>query len=100
MQEMGPIFWKVAGVYLLGVNLVALVLFALDKLKARSGRWRIPERTLLLSAWLGGSLGAYLGMVLFHHKTLKRKFSITVPLLLLVHILLAIGIFLHLRGIV
>lgn len=76
--------------WLLLINLAAFVLFGVDKRRARRGAWRISENTLLLSAALGGSLGALLGMRLFHHKTLHRKFSIGVPLLLVLDAALAV----------
>lgn len=63
-------------------NLIAFALMGLDKAKARRGRWRIPEKTLFLSAILGGSVGAMLGMSLFRHKTLHRRFRWGMPLIL------------------
>ena len=69
--------------YLLAVNILAFVLFGADKQKARRNAWRIPEKTLILSAVIGGSVGAILGMRFFHHKT---KFAIGVPVILLVQI--------------
>ena len=64
------------------------VMFA-DKQIARRGHWRIPERTLLLIAALGGSLGSLLGMYLFHHKTRHPKFTVGIPLILVLQIFLA-----------
>lgn len=64
------------------INLAALLLCAADKLRAKKGRWRIPEDTLLLSALLGGSAGLLAGMLLFRHKTKHKKFTLLVPLLL------------------
>ena len=55
--------------YLLAVNILAFVLFGVDKQKARRNKWRIPEKTLILSAVIGGSVGAILGMRFFHHKS-------------------------------
>lgn len=75
-------------IYLAVLNAAAFILYGMDKRRAKRGKWRIPERTLLLSAFLGGSLGAALGMVLFHHKTHKSKFRIGVPLALLLWILI------------
>lgn len=77
-------------IYLLAVNLLALALFALDKRRACRGQWRIPERTLLALAVAGGSPGAWLGMRLFHHKTRHRRFSIGVPLILLLQLAAAL----------
>ena len=65
--------------YFLAVNLLAFCLFGLDKWKAIHGRWRISEKTLLLSALSGGFLGAFLGMHYFHHKTRHKTFVYGVP---------------------
>lgn len=64
----------------LAANLFAFALYGLDKRKAKRGDWRIPERTLLLSAWLLGGAGAWLGMQTFRHKTKHLRFVIGVPL--------------------
>lgn len=72
--------------YLLAVNILAFVLFGIDKQKARRNLWRIPEKTLLLSALIGGSAGAILGMQFFHHKKRKPKFAVGVPVILVVEI--------------
>ena len=67
--------------YLLIINLLGLVLYALDKAKSkRKGSCRIPERVLLWVARLGGGLGCWLGMMLFRHKTKHNRFMILVPL--------------------
>ena len=58
-------------------------------------RHRIPERNLFLGAIAGGSLGALLGMRVFHHKTLHRSFRIGIPLILAVQILISAGLFLY-----
>lgn len=71
-------------VYVAVMNVAAFVLFGWDKSQARKHARRVPERRLLLLAWLGGALGAYSGMRVFHHKTLKRKFTLVVtPLMVL-----------------
>ena len=79
--------------YLLLINAAGLLLMLTDKQKAKRGWWRIPEATLMGIAAVGGSLGTYLGMRLFHHKTKHPKFSIGVPLLLAIHVLLGIVIY-------
>ncbi len=71
--------------YLIVINIVTWIAFGLDKWKAKSGKWRIPERTLLLLALAGGSLGALAGMIMFRHKTRKAKFFISVPVMFVVH---------------
>lgn len=69
--------------YAAGINGIAFCAYGLDKRRAVREEWRISERTLLLLAFLGGAAGAFLGMKVFHHKTRHRKFSLGVPLLLL-----------------
>ena len=75
---------------LAAVNLLAFALYGVDKVKAKKGAWRIPAATLLLVAFLGGSVGALLGMEVFRHKTRHAKFRILVPLFLILHIALAV----------
>ena len=70
-------------VYLLEINVVALLLSAIDKACARKAIWRVSEVTLLLSAVLGGSVGLLLGILLFRHKTKHNRFRIGVPMILL-----------------
>lgn len=80
--------------YLLLINAAAFLLMLADKRKARKNRWRIPERTLILTALLGGSIGALLGMYTFRHKTRHPKFTLGIPAILLAQLSLAIWIFL------
>ena len=68
--------------YLLLINAAAFILMLVDKIKAKKNLWRIKESTLMLSAVLGGSIGALAGMYTFRHKTLHHKFSIGIPLIL------------------
>ena len=72
--------------YLLAINAVAFFAYGIDKLKARKGWWRIPEATLLLLAIIGGSIGAWLGMKVWHHKTMHKKFRYGLPLILLLQL--------------
>ena len=76
--------------YLLIVNALSFLFMLTDKIKAVKGRWRIPERTLLGLCAIGGSLGGMLAMRLFRHKTLHPQFSIGIPVLLAVHIIVLI----------
>lgn len=69
-------------VYLLIVNIVAIVAYGVDKLKAKKNKWRISENTLLLIALVGGSIGAYLAMKLWRHKTNHKKFKYGIPLII------------------
>ena len=73
---------KLLGYYLLIINAAGFLIMCVDKLLAKKEARRVPERTLLWIAALGGSFGSLLGMLLAHHKTRKPQFYITVPLLL------------------
>ena len=70
--------------YLLGINAVTFIVYGIDKYKAKKARWRIPEATLLLLAVLGGSIGAWMGMKVWHHKTKHKKFKYGIPAILLI----------------
>ena len=74
--------------YIVVINLVSFMMFGIDKYKARRGQWRISEATLLAVAAIGGSIGAWMGMKVWHHKTLHSKFRYGVQIILLVHIAL------------
>ena len=74
--------------YLIGINVLTFLLYGIDKWKARRGKWRIPEDTLIWLAIVGGSIGALLGMNLFSHKTQHKKFTLGVPAILLVQVTL------------
>ena len=75
-------------VYLLAINLIGLLVMYIDKKKAQYGRWRIPEKTLLIIALLGGSIGTISGMYLFRHKTQKLKFTLGFPTILISEIVI------------
>jgi len=70
---------KAIPLYLILINLIAFLLMYVDKQKAIKRQYRIPESVLLWSAFLGGAIGAYLGMKMFHHKTKHIKFTLGVP---------------------
>ena len=72
--------------YLLAVNVLTFIVYGVDKWKARRGRWRVPEASLLGLAALGGSVGAWLAMQLFRHKTQKKKFRYGVPVLFVLQV--------------
>ena len=82
-------------VYLLVMNVAAFLIMGADKKRAIAQKRRIPEKTLFLLALLGGSLGAYMGMQSFRHKTKHLKFTIGLPAILVVH--LALGFYLVIR---
>ena len=80
-------FWHFVTIYYCFINALSIACFGLDKKKAEAGKWRVPERTLISLALIGGGIGALLGMLIFHHKTRKRKFRVFVPLWLLLHVI-------------
>lgn len=81
--------------YLLAINFITFIVYGIDKYKAKKAKWRIPEATLLLMAAIGGSIGAWLGMKAWHHKTLHKKFKYGIPAILLLQILAII--YLHIN---
>lgn len=76
-------------IYVLAVNVVTFFVYGIDKYKSRHGKWRIPEATLLAWAVVGGGIGAWCGMKIWHHKTLHRKFRYGVPVIFVLQIVLA-----------
>ena len=82
-------------IYLLAINVFAFFLYGIDKWKAKRSKWRIPEMTLLSIAVIGGSVGAWIGMKVWHHKTMHKKFKYGIPLILFAQI--AIVLFISLR---
>ena len=74
--------------YLIVINVVTFLVYGIDKWKAKQSKWRISEATLLLLAIIGGSVGAWLGMKTWHHKTMHKKFKYGLPLIILVQIAL------------
>ena len=74
--------------YLAIINVATFLTFGIDKWKARQSKWRVREASLLLLAVLGGSLGAWLGMQVWRHKTLHNKFRYGVPAILIIHLII------------
>lgn len=92
--------WSILVGYLLLINLITFFTFGLDKWKAKRTQShpatrRIPEKSLFLLSLLGGSPGALVGMRIFHHKTLHKTFTIGIPLILLMQIVIAAGLFVY-----
>lgn len=73
-------------IYIIAINVVAFIVFGFDKLRARQKKWRIPEATLLLLAVVGGSIGAWAGMLVWRHKTMHHKFKYGVPVILILQL--------------
>ena len=76
--------------YLLAVNIATFFLYGIDKYKAKKGRWRISEATLLMIAVIGGSIGAWSGMRLWHHKTMHKKFKYGIPIIIILQVALVV----------
>ncbi len=85
--------WTVLLVWLAVINLLTFIVYGADKRRARRGKWRVPEKTLFLLPLLGGSIGALLGMRVFHHKTKHWYFVWSIPAILLAQIALAVWIY-------
>ena len=78
--------------YLVVINAITLLAYGIDKMKAKKGAYRIPEKTLIDLAIIGGSIGAILGMVLFRHKIRKPPFAVGLPVILALQIAAAVVI--------
>ncbi|MBP5410671.1 MAG: DUF1294 domain-containing protein [Lachnospiraceae bacterium] len=78
-------------IYLAVINVVAFIVYGIDKHRAKAGAWRISEMTLWVLAAIGGSVGALLGMEVFRHKTKKRSFQIVIAAIVFVQVLLVLG---------
>lgn len=84
---------KIILIYLIFMNLAGLVLMWSDKKRAQKHEWRIPEKTFFVVSLIGGSIGTWAGMYLFHHKTKHWYFVVGMPLILLVQIIIVLKIF-------
>ena len=84
--------------YLLAINIATFLLYGIDKYKAKKGKWRISEATLLTMAAIGGSIGAWAGMRLWHHKTMHKKFKYGIPVIIILQV--ALAVYLHTNNIV
>ena len=77
-------------IYLVVINVVTFFMYGIDKWKAKNSKWRIRETALLGLAVLGGSIGAWLGMKVWHHKTQHKKFKYGVPVIIIVQLALIV----------
>lgn len=77
---------KVMLIYLAVVNVLAFIMYGIDKYKAKHDRWRIREAILIGIALMGGSVGAWIGMRVWHHKTLHKQFKYGIPLILILQV--------------
>ena len=79
--------------YLVAINIVTFFMYGIDKWKAKRSKWRIPETTLLGLAAIGGSIGAWLGMRVWHHKTMHKKFQFGIPLILIIQLAIVLWLY-------
>lgn len=79
-------------IYFIFMNIFGFLIMLIDKKRAEKGKWRIPEKTLLLVSLFGGSIGTLVGMYVFHHKTKKARFFIGMPMILIFQIITVIYI--------
>ncbi len=82
--------YQILAVYLLIMNIVGIIIMGLDKHRAKKNRWRIPEKTLFIVSAIGGSAGTWAGMYLFRHKTKHWYFVIGMPLIFMIHVVIAV----------
>jgi uncharacterized membrane protein YsdA (DUF1294 family) len=82
--------------YLVIINIVTFLVYGIDKWKARKAMWRVREASLLMLAVLGGSIGAWLVMKVWHHKTQHKKFRYGIPAIIIIQLGI-IGFFLYLQ---
>lgn len=80
-------------IYLIIINIIGFLIMYIDKQKAKKGSWRIPENTIFVVTAIGGGIGTIAGMYKFRHKTKKKIFTIGLPFLLIMDILLIIWYF-------
>ena len=79
-------WWLIALAYIVVINIVAYIMYGVDKRKAKKHEWRTPEAYLIGIALAGGSVGAFAGMKIFHHKTKHVKFFVGIPLIMVIQI--------------
>ncbi len=85
---MFEIIVKIICVYLVIINLIAILITIYDKHCAKNAKWRVPEKTLFIISFAGGSIGMYTAMLLIHHKTKKIKFMLGIPVIIILQIIL------------
>jgi uncharacterized membrane protein YsdA (DUF1294 family) len=86
---------KVIAILLLAFNVITFFVYGIDKWKAKKGKWRISEATLLILAIIGGSIGAWLGIKVWHHKTMHKKFKYGVPAIIVLQLIAVAAYYLY-----
>ena len=93
MQIFNEIGIKDILIYVIGINVMGFLFMGYDKWKAKKDIWRTPERTFFIISLLGGSIGTLIGMYFFRHKTKKKKFTIGIPIILVINIFILFVVF-------
>lgn len=83
---------KYLALYLLFINIIAAIICAVDKFKAKVGGWRVPEKTIFVVSLIGGAVGMYVTMQLIRHKTKHKRFMIGLPIIIFVQAAILIWI--------
>lgn len=83
---MGTSIITYVAIYFIAINIITFLVYGIDKWKAKRNHWRISEYTLLMLALIGGVIGAWIGMKIFHHKTKHKKFKFGIPAILFIWI--------------
>lgn len=78
-------YFKYYIIFLCVMSVISFIMYGVDKRKAKKGKWRTKEKTLIISMWLGGAYGGLMGMTFFHHKTQKWYFWLNGMLSFLLH---------------
>lgn len=91
-------FLHIAIIYFVAINVVTFFMYGIDKWKAKRSKWRISEATLLWMAVVGGSIGAWLGIKIWHHKTMHKKFKYGVPAIIILQIAIIVYITIKVEG--
>jgi uncharacterized membrane protein YsdA (DUF1294 family) len=86
---------KVIAALVLVLNVITFFVYGIDKWKAKKGKWRISEATLLILAIIGGSIGAWLGIKVWHHKTMHNKFKYGVPAIIALQLIAVAAYYLY-----
>ena len=84
---------QIAIIFMAFMSIIGFILMGIDKVKAKKGAWRIPEKTLLGIAFVGGGVGVWLGMELFRHKTKHLHFKLGVPIITLLEFIAVCYVF-------
>lgn len=90
--------WTYFGYFILVMTILTFLVFGIDKWKAKNEQWRVPESTLFLLAVFGGSIGGWLGMEIWRHKTQHWYFRLGIPIIVVLQVALALWIWFSVKS--